>query len=464
MFHQRLKEGLPQLVKNREVLAIFNTQAQAEEEKLKNDLLAIRPVSPTNYCARFGSYQTLGTLRRKTFFTGCVSYWNGTGSIVIPTAMALVLEKKCFIWELPPETFDLESCTYKGIPLAKVIENVTQVEDRRLVPTNVEICPRVSYSVHMAHKLAAWIIHIRGEQFVTSLENSAIGESVSDSFLNLTEFRGMMIDTLIPCLVFYLMIYDKEFFSKRVTHFDSIYAPKKTAYDVLLDTIMSRGKAGDLYAFAGCPGFWTREGSQDSIIPLFDKISICNTQAGDGEPIEGPRCVHGPEAWLEGLRQKGWTLATILIVLLAAHRCDTTASLLGQGDNQVIVLRIPSQRYVQERKLTPDEYTKQFLRVLEDICTASGIVIKVPESWRFRRLLEYGRRYYLDGVQVSGALKKASRFTSEANQTIHTTNALIAGLFSSGTSVEGDDETPLPAYMMTVFEAARVLWKRHAEH
>ncbi|CAG5001692.1 unnamed protein product [Parnassius apollo] len=256
MFHQRLKEGLPQFVKNREVLAIFNTQAQAEEEKLKNDLLAIRPVSPTNYCARFGSYQTLGTLRR----------------------------------------------------------------------------------------------------------------------------------------------------------------------------------------------------------------SICNTQAGDGEPIEGPRCVHGPEAWLEGLRQKRWTLATILIVLLAAHRCDTTASLLGQGDNQVIVLRIPSQRYVQERKLTPDEYTKQFLRVLEDICTASGIVIKVPESWRFRRLLEYGRRYYLDGVQVSGALKKASRFTSEANQTIHTTNALIAGLFSSGTSVEGDDETPLPAYMMTVFEAARVLWKRHAEH
>ncbi|CAG5001731.1 unnamed protein product [Parnassius apollo] len=64
MFHQRLKEGLPQLVKNREVLAIFNTHAQAEEEKLKNDLLAIRPVSPTNCCARFGSYQTLGTLRR----------------------------------------------------------------------------------------------------------------------------------------------------------------------------------------------------------------------------------------------------------------------------------------------------------------------------------------------------------------------------------------------------------------
>ncbi|CAG5001712.1 unnamed protein product [Parnassius apollo] len=145
-----------------------------------------------------------------------------------------------------------------------------------------------------------------------------------------------------------------------------------------------------------CPG---RNNDYINIVIDFSSRSICNThQAGDGEPIEGPRCVHGPEAWLEGLRQKGWTLATILIILLAAHRCDTTASLLGQGDNQVIVLRIPSQRYVQERKLPPDEYTKQFLRVLEDICTASGIVIKVPESWRSRRLLEYGRRYYLDGV------------------------------------------------------------------
>ncbi|CAK1592044.1 unnamed protein product [Parnassius mnemosyne] len=36
-----------------------------------------------------------------------------------------------------------------------------------------------------------------------------------------------------------------------------------------------------------------------------------------GAPMEGPQCVHGPEAWLEGLRQKGWTLTTILIMIIA---------------------------------------------------------------------------------------------------------------------------------------------------
>lgn len=34
-------------------------------------------------------------------------------------------------------------------------------------------------------------------------------------------------------------------------------------------------------------------------------------QGSTGLPQEGPRCYPYPEAWLEGLRQKGWTLATM---------------------------------------------------------------------------------------------------------------------------------------------------------
>lgn len=197
---------------------------------------------------------------------------------------------------------------------------------------------------------------------------------------------------------------------------------------------------------------------------LFQDRYAPPNQAPDGDPEEGPRCVHGPEAWLEGLRQKGWTLATILIILRAAHMCDTTASLLRQGNNQVIVLRIPSERYLRERNLTPDQYTNQFLRVLEAICEKAGIVIKVPESWRSRRLLEYGRKYFLDGVQVSGTVKKASRLTSEANQAVYTLNTVIAGLFSSGATIAGDDISPIPAYVLTVFEGAMDLWRHYPEY
>lgn len=130
----------------------------------------------------------------------------------------------------------------------------------------------------------------------------------------------------------------------------------------------------------------------------------------------------------------------------------------------MIVLRVPSKDYLEARGLTPDTYTKQFLRVLEDICTESGIVIKVPESWKSRRLLEYGRKYFVNGVQVSGALKKVSRLTSEANQAVYTLNTIVSGLFSSGASVAGDDTTPIPAYMLTLFESALALWRHHPEY
>lgn len=90
-------------------------------------------------------------------------------------------------------------------------------------------------------------------------------------------------------------------------------------------------------------------------------------------------------------------------------------------------------------------------------------MIKVPESWKSRRLLEYGRRYFVDGVQVSGALKKVSRLTSEANQAIHTLNTVLAGLFSSGASIAGDDISPIPAYLLTVFETSLTLWRTHPD-
>lgn len=72
-------------------------------------------------------------------------------------------------------------------------------------------------------------------------------------------------------------------------------------------------------------------------------------QGPNGNPLEGSRCYPFPEAWLEGLRQKGWMLATLLIILIASWTCGTSASLLGQGDNQVILLRIPRNHILKRR-------------------------------------------------------------------------------------------------------------------
>lgn len=62
----------------------------------------------------------------------------------------------------------------------------------------------------------------------------------------------------------------------------------------------------------------------------------------DGSPIHGPTCIVGPQAWMEGQRQKGWTLTTIIMLLLVAREKNTQGSLLGQGDIQMAIIKVPS--------------------------------------------------------------------------------------------------------------------------
>lgn len=108
---------------------------------------------------------------------------------------------------------------------------------------------------------------------------------------------------------------------------------------------------------------------------------------------------------MEGLRQKGWTLATIMIILLASWRCGTSASLLGQGDNQVILLRIPPAAFLKERGMDTDAYISYYLSHLESLCTQAGIVIKLEETWHSRHLFEYSRKYHYKGsikIKITG--------------------------------------------------------------
>lgn len=156
---------------------------------------------------------------------------------------------------------------------------------------------------------------------------------------------------------------------------------------------------------------------------LFPLLSVlifqdrfCPPQQGEtGDPLPGARCYPYPEAWLEGLRQKGWTLFTIIVIPIASWKCGTSASLLGQGDNQVILLRIPPQDYPTLMKTSKQECVRHFLEVLEEVSSSVGIVIKLEETWWANGPLERSRKYNPNGEQVSGGPKRISRLASEAN-------------------------------------------------
>ncbi|ACQ94985.1 RNA-dependent RNA polymerase [Nyavirus nyamaniniense] len=176
-------------------------------------------------------------------------------------------------------------------------------------------------------------------------------------------------------------------------------------------------------------------------------------QGPDGEPKEGPTYISCFLAWLEGLRQKGWTLATLMIIEKTALEYGTQATLLGQGDNQVICLRHPSKKQLAALNMTVQGWAEEFLSLLERNMRQLGLILKPKESWISTSLFEYSREYHIGGCPVSRGLKLASKLLSAPNSQIPTFNTVISSLYASGSGLAGADQTPLSAYFVTTFLA-----------
>ncbi|KAJ2954233.1 hypothetical protein O0L34_g2478 [Tuta absoluta] len=164
---------------------------------------------------------------------------------------AIILSAKCCIWELPPETFELGLSVYQPLMHTSYLHELTPTDEHHLVDPTGVTDPVTSYSIHMAHKFAAWILHQSKEEFISSLENRAVEETFRASFVNLTEFRHCRLDVMLPTMLFYLMLYDRDFLRLSASRLDDILiTSRKTPYDVLLDTIHSCGKSWELYTIA----------------------------------------------------------------------------------------------------------------------------------------------------------------------------------------------------------------------
>ncbi|BCL64177.1 L protein [Sekira virus] len=172
-------------------------------------------------------------------------------------------------------------------------------------------------------------------------------------------------------------------------------------------------------------------------------------QKTSGEPTDGPSYIDGFLAWLEGLRQKGWTLATMMEIEKTAEEYGTAANLLGQGDNQVICLRHPSERQLANLGITVAQWVDGFLKLLESRMSKLGLVLKTKESWVSSSLFEYSREYHLSGCPVSRGLKLASKLLSAPNTQLPTFNMTLSSLYAAGEGLAAADPTPLMSYYLT---------------
>ncbi|DAZ87907.1 TPA_asm: hypothetical protein [Macroli virus] len=202
--------------------------------------------------------------------------------------------------------------------------------------------------------------------------------------------------------------------------------------------------------------YYTHLFSPDAVFLFQDRFRPPPASDQPGSPpCQCATANHLCQRWFEGLRQKGWTLITTCLIARAAFDHGTNASLLGQGDNQVIVLAIPEAH--GESQESAANFAANFIRRLVREATIMGMEVKPEETWSSSVLNEYSKGYHLYGSDVSRGLKKAAHLGSETNDGLVTLSNEISSIFSGALQVASVDPHPAPAYLLSCMIASQEL-------
>ncbi|DAZ87892.1 TPA_asm: hypothetical protein [Girado virus 1] len=174
----------------------------------------------------------------------------------------------------------------------------------------------------------------------------------------------------------------------------------------------------------------------------------------DRQPEESINSTRFYFKWIEGQRQKGWTLITMMFLKMIISDLGFQAEYMGQGDNQIAILHIPKY---QINKSSIGVIVANLIKEISLRFSKIGLILKAEETWYSMFLFEYSKKHFYKGLEISSTIKKVIRLGLDINDGIYTFSNALASIFSSGISIAGTDVIPDLAYYMSVFEASFLL-------
>lgn len=168
----------------------------------------------------------------------------------------------------------------------------------------------------------------------------------------------------------------------------------------------------------------------------------------------------------EGIRQKGWTIITIILLLIVEMKTGIKSFIIGQGDNQFLKLLIPCTKdnttlskstYIKTHQGAITQELQRFLDVLEEVAEMFRLVIKKEESWFSSNFVNYGKDLLLDGAYLPQGMKKISRVLSDINDLYPTLTAKISSMQTTGLSTAQKSIDPLVPYFICQVETLMMI-------
>lgn len=179
---------------------------------------------------------------------------------------------------------------------------------------------------------------------------------------------------------------------------------------------------------------YTHEFFRNSLIALTSNLNPPETVIGPdkahGDPEECDTLWYNHHGGFDGIRQKGWTLITIGLLLLVEARIGIKFQKIGQADNQVCRLYLlkkdPTLSDEEYAVLYRDDIQEQvslFWTVLNDISNKIGLKTKPEESATSSNIVIYGKNILYKGFYLHMSLKKISRCLPDVNE-VYPSNTL----------------------------------------
>lgn len=152
--------------------------------------------------------------------------------------------------------------------------------------------------------------------------------------------------------------------------------------------------------------------------------------------LEGDEFVQQIGSWfghlggIEGLRQKGWTIWTVCLILLCVEDTPIHLKLMGQGDNQILKQSFP--HHLTEDKCL--EYHYKFMGKLNLMLSRIGPPLKMEETWTSKDLFIYGKYVVYKGVALETSYKRLVRMFKMSNEDFPTMESAISSMTANVSS------------------------------
>ncbi|WGH72981.1 MAG: putative RNA-dependent RNA polymerase [Trichoderma harzianum mononegavirus 1] len=160
----------------------------------------------------------------------------------------------------------------------------------------------------------------------------------------------------------------------------------------------------------------------------------------------------------EGICQKLWSITTYAVVSLAMTGLPVSYVSKGQGDNQVMMIRLSR---------VPGESAETTLRRLRDLLNKRipaefakvNQEVKPEECLESTSVITYSKDIYVNGVYHPTSLKSLSRLFPHSSQTFPSVRTNVGSIFSTALAGAEKCISPMLCYYAAMFHSALYLYR-----